>query len=68
MKAGAHASCKCGKVKFEAIGSPIVSVICYCDDCQEASRQMGSFQTVPACKNPTGEPRTCYTQRIASTA
>jgi hypothetical protein len=34
------ASCKCGSVKFEAVGSPIVSVVCYCDDCQEGARKI----------------------------
>jgi hypothetical protein len=33
------AKCQCGKVKFEAVGSPILSVSCYCASCQEAGRQ-----------------------------
>lgn len=28
------AACVCGKVQFEALGSPIVNVVCHCDDCQ----------------------------------
>ncbi len=31
------AACVCGKVKFEAFGSPIVNVVCHCDDCQAAA-------------------------------
>jgi hypothetical protein len=36
-------NCVCGQVSMEAIGTPIVSVICYCDDCQEAARQIESL-------------------------
>jgi len=34
----ATARCSCGDVELELIGAPIVSVVCYCDDCQEGSR------------------------------
>jgi hypothetical protein len=34
------ASCSCGSVELEAIGAPIISAVCYCDDCQEGSRQI----------------------------
>ena len=34
------ARCSCGSVELEAIGAPIASVVCYCDDCQEGSRQL----------------------------
>ena len=34
------ATCACGSVEFEAVGAPIVCVACYCDDCQEAARQI----------------------------
>jgi hypothetical protein len=34
------ASCTCGSVKFEAAGKPILSVVCYCDDCQKGGRQI----------------------------
>jgi hypothetical protein len=34
------ASCACGSVELEAIGAPITSLICYCDDCQEGARQI----------------------------
>jgi hypothetical protein len=39
-KAPLLASCTCGSVKFEAAGRPILSVVCYCDDCQEGGRQI----------------------------
>ena len=28
------ASCPCGQVQLEAVGTPILSAVCYCDDCQ----------------------------------
>ncbi|HET9450370.1 MAG TPA: hypothetical protein VFO83_05785 [Aggregicoccus sp.] len=34
------ARCTCGGVELEALGAPIASVVCYCDDCQEGSRQL----------------------------
>ncbi len=41
------AICQCGKVKFEAVGPPILSGACYCTSCQEAGlrlEQLGSTQ------------------------
>ncbi|MPZ57129.1 MAG: hypothetical protein GEU91_11660 [Rhizobiales bacterium] len=32
--------CSCGAVEFEAVGKPIVTAVCYCDDCQAAARQI----------------------------
>jgi hypothetical protein len=34
------ATCACGAVEVTARGAPILSVACYCDDCQEAARRM----------------------------
>jgi hypothetical protein len=34
----AVASCRCGKVKFEIAGPPILAGICYCNSCQQAGR------------------------------
>ena|ERR1700710_680335 len=34
------ASCACGKVRFKAIGPPIVNAVCYCADCQAGGRQL----------------------------
>ena len=39
-KAPVVASCRCSSVRFEANGSPILSVVCYCDDCQEGARRI----------------------------
>lgn len=41
-------SCSCGKVACAATGTPIVAVVCYCDDCQRGSRQIDTLpHTVP---------------------
>jgi hypothetical protein len=32
--------CLCGSVELEVIGAPIIGAVCYCDDCQEGSRQI----------------------------
>jgi hypothetical protein len=34
------ARCACGSVELEVIGTPILGVACYCDDCQDAARQI----------------------------
>jgi hypothetical protein len=33
-------TCRCGKVKFEAVGAPILTGACYCASCQEAGRRL----------------------------
>ncbi len=44
------AGCACGSVELEVIGDPITSTVCYCDSCQEGSRQIEAL--------PNGRP-TC---------
>lgn len=41
------AVCACGKVEIEAIGTPITSCVCYCDDCQEGARQIEALPGAP---------------------
>jgi hypothetical protein len=36
-------SCSCGKVECKATGTPIVTAVCYCDDCQRGSRQIDAL-------------------------
>jgi hypothetical protein len=43
-KACFSASCACGQVTLEAIGAPILGVVCYCESCRLAGRQ---FEQVP---------------------
>jgi hypothetical protein len=47
-------SCACGQVAVEAIGAPITSVICYCDDCQEGARQIESLPNAVSVQSPDG--------------
>src|SRR3712207_3581337 len=35
--------CVCGSVEIEAVGDPILSAVCYCESCQEGSRQIASL-------------------------
>lgn len=53
-KSRASARCACGNVEFEAIGAPITSVVCYCDDCQEGSRQIEQLPNAAAVRDPDG--------------
>lgn len=43
-----RASCRCGKVVFEAIGAPIVSAVCYCASCQKAGGQFEQLTGAPS--------------------
>ena len=53
-KTALTASCACGSVEFEGHGTPIVSVVCYCDDCQEAARQLEALPDAPAIRDADG--------------
>jgi hypothetical protein len=33
-------SCACGRVRCQGVGTPILSAVCYCDDCQAGGRQI----------------------------
>lgn len=48
------ASCSCGSVELKAIGAPIISVVCYCDDCQEGSRQIEALPSARPVLDPDG--------------
>ncbi len=39
-----RASCDCGEVAIEARGRPIITVACYCDDCQAGGRQIEALE------------------------
>ena len=53
LRPTASVSCACGNVAVEAIGTPITSVICYCDDCQEGARQIESLPNAVPLFQPT---------------
>ena len=46
------ATCQCGKVKFEAVGAPILTASCYCTSCQEAGRQFEELASAPPVLDP----------------
>jgi len=48
------ARCTCGQVEIEAWGKPIASVICHCDDCQEAGRMLAALPDAPAVLDSAG--------------
>ncbi len=45
--ASLRAACVCGKVMLEARGKPITTLVCYCDDCQAAGRQIEALPGAP---------------------
>jgi hypothetical protein len=48
------ARCLCGSVELEAIGDPITSTVCYCDSCQEGSRQIEALPNGRPVCDPDG--------------
>lgn len=39
--------CACGSVELATIGEPIISAVCYCDDCQAAAVQLEELPNAP---------------------
>lgn len=37
------AHCACGRVELEAKGPPLATIVCYCDDCQAAGKQIDAL-------------------------
>jgi hypothetical protein len=48
------AACACGSVAFEARGAPIVSAVCYCNDCQAGARQIEALPNAQAVQDGGG--------------
>ncbi|MEK9279981.1 MULTISPECIES: hypothetical protein [unclassified Bradyrhizobium] len=48
------ATCSCGSVELKAFGSPIVSNVCYCDDCQKGAEQIEALPNAGAVRDPDG--------------
>jgi len=46
--------CLCGSVELEVIGTPIIGAFCYCDDCQEGSRQIEALPGAHPVQDPDG--------------
>ncbi len=48
-------SCQCGKVKCKGVGRPIVSGVCYCDDCQSGASDLEALVGAsPVCEEDGG--------------
>lgn len=55
------ARCACGRVLLKLMGAPIVTVVCYCDDCQEGARRIESMpQALPVKDADGGTPYLVY--------
>ena len=48
------ATCSCGGVELKAIGRPIVSAVCYCDDCRQGALQIEALPNAGAVRDPDG--------------
>lgn len=48
------ARCACGKVEIEATGVPIMTGICYCNDCQAGGRMIEALPNAPKVLNDDG--------------
>src|ERR1700722_736056 len=48
------ARCTCGSVELETAGAAILGATCYCDDCQEAGRQIEQLPNAPRVLDPNG--------------
>jgi hypothetical protein len=46
--------CRCGKVGFEAIGEPIMTVTCHCDSCRQAAEQLEAMPGAARVANEEG--------------
>ena len=47
-------SCACGRVQCQAIGAPILSAVCYCDDCQIGGRQIEALPNATRVRDADG--------------
>ena len=48
------AACACGRVELEAFGRPIISAVCYCDDCRKAADLIEALPGAGAVRDPDG--------------
>ncbi len=48
------ATCACGNVQFKATGEPILSAVCYCDNCQAGAQAIEALPNAPAVRDAFG--------------
>jgi hypothetical protein len=46
--------CECGAVECLGHGAPILTVVCYCDDCQTAARELEAMPDAPPVMDSDG--------------
>ncbi|MES2097483.1 MAG: DUF6151 family protein [Pseudomonadota bacterium] len=46
--------CSCGRVRCEAAGAPILTAVCYCNDCQAGGHQIEALPGATAVLDPDG--------------
>lgn len=51
--------CQCGQVECRGSGKPFLAAVCYCDDCQEAAKQIAASGKGPAVADPDGGTALC---------
>lgn len=49
-----NSTCSCGRVQCEAVGTPIVSAVCYCEDCQEGGCQIEALKNASHVRDGDG--------------
>ena len=47
-------SCACGRVRCQAIGAPIFSLVCHCGDCQEGARRIEALPNAAGFREADG--------------
>lgn len=47
-------ACECEKVKYQASAAPIVTAVCYCEDCQDAGDIIETFDDVKPFREADG--------------
>jgi hypothetical protein len=60
------ATCSCGGVELKAFGRPIVSNVCYCEDCQKGADQIEALPNAGAVRDPDGGTDTSSIEKTAS--
>lgn len=53
------ARCACGQVECQVTGAPFLSAVCYCDDCQNAARNIERAGQDPPVAEPDGGTALC---------
>jgi hypothetical protein len=57
MTAPISLACRCGKVRMDVEGPPIIGAECHCNSCREAGRRLEALPVVPSMVEPGGGTR-----------